>query len=277
MKKWLLPVLSLTLAFSLAGCGNKAAEPTPAPAAGNDKKEVTLKVGATAVPHAEILEFVKPKLKEQGVNLDIKVFNDYVQPNTQVNERQLDANFFQHVPYLEDQNKAHNMNLVKVAGVHVEPMGAYSQKIKKIDELKDGATIAIPNDATNGGRALLLLQKANIIKLKDGVGITATVKDIAENNKKLKFKEMEAAMLPRVLGEVDLAVINTNYAIEAKLVPTKDALVIEDKQSPYVNILVARPDNKDSEAMQKLAKALNTPEVKKFIEDKYQGAVVPAF
>ncbi|WP_018130631.1 MetQ/NlpA family ABC transporter substrate-binding protein [Effusibacillus pohliae] len=276
MKKWLVPVLSLTLAFSLAGCGKKETA-APAPAAGGDKKEVTLKVGATAVPHAEILEFVKPKLKEQGVNLDIKVFNDYVQPNVQVFEKQLDANFFQHTPYLDQFNKDQKMNLVKVTNVHIEPFGVYSKKIKKLDELKDGATIAIPNDATNGGRALALLEKNGIIKLKDGVGIKGTVKDVVENPKHVKFKELEAAMLPRALGEVDLACINTNYALEAKLVPTKDALAIEGKDSPYVNILVARPDNKDSDAIQKLAKALNTPEVKKFMEDKYQGAVVPAF
>ncbi|GAX91484.1 MetQ/NlpA family ABC transporter substrate-binding protein [Effusibacillus lacus] len=277
MKKWLVPLLSLTLAFSLSACGKKENAETPAPAAGGDKKEVTLKVGATAVPHAEILKFVAPKLKEQGVTLEVKEFNDYVQPNIQVFEKQLDANFFQHVPYLEQENKDRKMNLVKVTGVHIEPFGIYSQKIKKLEELKDGATVAIPNDPTNGGRALALLAKNNLIKLKDGVGIKGTVKDIVENKKNLKIKEVEAAMLPRVLGEVDLALINTNFALQAKLVPTKDALAIEDKESPYVNILVARPDNKDSEAIQKLAKALNTPEVKKFIEDKYQGAVVPAF
>ncbi|MFC4769663.1 MetQ/NlpA family ABC transporter substrate-binding protein [Effusibacillus consociatus] len=275
MKKWLVPVVSLTLAFSLAACGKK--ETAPAPSAGGENKEVTLKVGATAVPHAEILKFVQPKLKEQGVNLEIKEFNDYVQPNVQVFEKQLDANFFQHVPYLEQENKDRKMNLVKVTGVHIEPFGAYSKKIKKIDDLKEGATVAIPNDATNGGRALALLEKSGVIKLKDGVGIAGTVKDIVENKKNVKIKELEAAMLPRVLGEVDLALINTNYALQAQLVPTKDALVIEDKQSPYVNILVARPDNKDSAAMKKLAAALNTSEVKKFIEDKYQGAVVPAF
>lgn len=275
MKKWLVPVLLLILAFSLSACGKK--ETAPAPAAGGEKQEVTLKVGATAVPHAEILKFVEPKLKEQGVKLEIKEFNDYVQPNVQVNEKQLDANFFQHTPYLEQFNKDHNMNLVKVAGVHIEPMGVYSKKVKKLDELKDGATVAIPNDPTNGGRALALLEKSGLIKLKEGVGVSGTVKDIAENKKKLNVKELEAAMLPRSLDDVDIAVINTNYALKANLVPTKDALVIEDKNSPYVNILVARPDNKDSEAVQKLAKALNTPEVKKFIEDTYKGSVVPAF
>lgn len=281
MKKVMVSALSVVLAFSLAACGSKPAAPsanTPATgAAGGEKKEVTLKVGATAVPHAEILNSVKAKLKEEGVNLEVKEFTDYVQPNVQVFEKQLDANFFQHTPYLEQFNKDKNMNLVSVTGVHIEPFGAYSQKIKKIDELQDGATVAIPNDPSNGGRALALLEKNNLIKLKDGVGVKGTVKDIVENKKNLKFKELEAAMLPRVLGEVDLALINTNYALEAKLVPTKDALFIEGPDSPYVNILVARPDNKDSEAMQKLAKALNSEETKKFINDKYQGAVVPAF
>ncbi|MGF7034002.1 D-methionine transport system substrate-binding protein [Paenibacillus mucilaginosus] len=279
MKKPLTLALSLVMAFSLAACGTKPAEQAaPAPSNGAaPAKEVTLKVGATAVPHAEILNSVKDKLKAEGVNLEVKEFTDYVQPNVQVFEKQLDANFFQHTPYLDDQNKAKGMNLVKVTGVHIEPFGAYSQKIKKADELQDGATVAIPNDPSNSGRALSLLEKNGLIKLKDGAGISGTVKDIVENKKNLKIKELEAAMLPRVLPEVDLALINTNYALEAKLNPTKDALFIEDSNSPYVNNLVARPDNKDSEAMQKLAKALNSPEVRKFIEDKYQGAVVPAF
>jgi D-methionine transport system substrate-binding protein len=274
-------LLAITLIFLLAACGSKPqatpAAPSNTPAAGGEKKEVTLKVGATADPHAKILQYVQPKLKEQGVNLEIKEFTDYVQPNIQVFEKQLDANFFQHTPYLDDFNKKNNMNLVKAAGVHIEPFGAYSKKIKKIDELKDGATVAIPNDATNGGRALALLEKNGLIKLKDGVGISGTVKDVVENKKKLNLKELEAAMLPRLLDEVDLALINTNYALQAKLSPAKDALFIEDKNSPYVNILVSRPDNKDSEAMQKLVKLLNSEDVKNFINDKYKGEIVPAF
>jgi D-methionine transport system substrate-binding protein len=169
------------------------------------------------------------------------------------------------------------MDLVSVGAVHLEPFGIYSQKYKKLDELPDGATVAIPNDATNGGRALLLLEKQGLIKLKDASNIEATVKDITENKKNLEFKTLEAAMLPRQLPEVDIALINTNYALEAKLNPTKDALALEDKDSPYANVLVARPDNKDSEAIQKLLKALQSPETKKFIEDKYQGAIIPAF
>ncbi|MGF6592675.1 MetQ/NlpA family ABC transporter substrate-binding protein [Pseudomonas sp. 2835] len=237
----------------------------------------TLTVAATPVPHAEILEFVKPALAKEGVDLKVKVFTDYIQPNVQVAEKRLDANFFQHQPYLDEFNKAKGTALVSVAGVHLEPLGAYSSKYKKLDELPSTATVVIPNDATNGGRALLLLDKAGVIKLKDNTNILSTVKDIAENPKNLKFRELEAATIPRVLTQVDLALINTNYALEAKLSPEKDALVIEGSDSPYVNILVARPDNKDSEDMKKLAAALHSPEVKKFIEEKYKGAVKPAF
>jgi D-methionine transport system substrate-binding protein len=237
----------------------------------------TLTVAATAVPHAEILEFVKPALAKEGVDLNIKVFTDYVQPNVQVAEKRLDANFFQHQPYLDEFNKGKGTNLVSVVGVHLEPLGAYSSKFEKIEEVTNGANVVIPNDATNGGRALLLLEKAGLIKLKDSSNILSTTKDIAENPKGLKIRELEAATIPRVLTQVDLALINTNYALEAKLDPSKDALIIEGSDSPYVNILVARPDNKDSAAMQKLAAALHSPELKAFILEKYKGAVLPAF
>ena len=234
-------------------------------------------VAATPVPHAEILELVKPTLAKEGVDLEIKVFTDYVQPNVQVDQKRLDANYFQTLPYLENFNKGKGTNLVTVVGVHVEPFGGYSKKIKNISELKDGATVAIPNEGSNSGRALLLLQKAGVITLKDPTNALATPKDIASNPKNLKFKELESALLPRVLDQVDLDMINTNYALEAGLNPARDALIIEDAKSPYVNFLVARPDNKDSAAIQKLAKALTSPEVKAFIEKKYNGAVVPAF
>ncbi|MNJ07317.1 Membrane lipoprotein TpN32 precursor [compost metagenome] len=237
----------------------------------------TLTVAATPVPHAEILEFVKPALAKEGVDLKVKVFTDYIQPNVQVAEKRLDANFFQHQPYLDEFNKAKGTHLVSVAGVHLEPLGAYSSKYKKLDELPSTATVVIPNDATNGGRALLLLDKSGVIKLKDNTNILSTVKDITENSKNLKFRELEAATIPRVLTQVDLALINTNYALEAKLSPEKDALVIEGSDSPYVNILVTREDNKDADAVKKLVAALHTPEVKKFIEEKYKGAVKPAF
>ncbi|CAM3048135.1 MetQ/NlpA family ABC transporter substrate-binding protein [Paenibacillus sediminis] len=285
MKKWLLSVLSLTLVLVLAACGaDKAADKnegastsTNTTTATEPAQKTKLVVGASAEPHAKILEFIKPKLAAEGIDLEIKVFTDYVQPNTQLYEKQLDANYFQHKPYLDDQNKQRGMNLVPVVGVHVEPFGAYSKKYKKVDEIPNGATVAIPNDATNGGRALLLLQANGLIKLKPNAGIEATLKDITENPKNLKFIELDAAMLARQLDEVDLALINTNYALEAKLVPTKDALFIEGKDSPYTNLLVAREDNKDSDAIKKLAAALTSEDVKKFINDTYKGSVIPAF
>ncbi|OJS98334.1 MetQ/NlpA family ABC transporter substrate-binding protein [Marinobacter nauticus] len=236
-----------------------------------------LSVAATPVPHAELLEFVKPALAEQGVELDVKVFTDYVQPNIQVDQKRMDANFFQHQPYLDEFNSGRGTNLVTVAGIHVEPFGAYSSKISSLDELKDRAVVAIPNDPTNGGRALLLLQEAGLITLKDESKITATPRDIADNPKRLNFRELEAATLPRILNQVDMALINTNYALEAGLNPSEDAMVIEGAESPYVNILVARPDNKDSDAMQKLANALKSDAVREFIKEKYEGAVVTAF
>ena len=221
-----------------------------------------LTVAATPVPHAEILEFVKPALAKEGVNLKVKVFTDYIQPNVQVAEKRLDANFFQHQPYLDEFNKAKGTHLVSVGAVHLEPLGAYSSKFKKLEDLPSGANVVIPNDATNGGRALLLLAKNGLITLKDPTNILSTIKDITGNDKKLKFRELEAATLPRVLTQVDLALINTNYALEAKLDPSKDALVIEGSDSPYVNILVTREDNKDADAVKKLVAALHTPEVK---------------
>ena len=259
MKKLLL-LTALAAAFSTSAFANEK-----------------LVVAATPIPHAEILELIKPTLAKEGVDLEIKVFTDYVQPNVQVAEKRLDANYFQTKPYLDNFNKGKGTNLVTVTGVHVEPFGGYSKKYKSIDELPDGATVALPNEGSNSGRALLLLQKAGVIKLKDPSNALATPKDIAENPKHLKFKELESALLPLVLDQVDLDLINTNYALEAKLNPTKDALAIEGADSPYVNILVARPDNKDSAAMQKLAAALHSPEVKQFILEKYKGAVVPAF
>lgn len=291
MKKWTFSILTLALVLVLAACGNNGntgnnaanntgaagenttntAEPAP-----ETTEPVKLIVGAT-VPHADILKFIAPKLKEEGVELEVREFTDYVQPNVQVYEKQLDANYFQHQPYLDEQNTQNGFDLVSVVGVHVEPFGAYSKTLKSADELKDGAKVAIPNDATNGGRALLLLEKQGLIKLDEAAGITATKKNITENPKNLEIIEVDAAMLPRQLEEVDLALINTNYALEAGLNPTTDALFIEDKDSPYTNILVSRPDNKDSEAIQKLAKALTSDEVRTFINDTYKGALVPVF
>ncbi|MGG4341117.1 MetQ/NlpA family ABC transporter substrate-binding protein [Paenibacillus lautus] len=280
MKKWTLALISLTLVTVLAACGSKPADKAAEPGGttgGGTQESVTLKVGASPSPHAKILEHVKPALEKEGVNLEIVEFSDYVLPNTQVDSKEIDANFFQHKPYLDNQIKERKLNLESVIAVHVEPLGAYSKTIKSVDELKDGAVVAIPNDPSNGGRALSLLSKNGIIKLADETKLEATAKDIVENPKNLEFKEVEAAMLPRMLDELDLAVINTNYALEAGLDPTKDALFIEDKENPYANLLVARPDNKDSDAIQKLAKALTSEDVKTFIEEEYKGAVIPAF
>jgi D-methionine transport system substrate-binding protein len=280
MKKWTLALISLTLVTVLAACGSKPADNASEPGGttgGGGQETVTLKVGASPSPHAKILEHIKPALEKEGVNLEIVEFTDYVLPNTQVDSKEIDANFFQHKPYLDNQIKERKLDLESVIAVHVEPLGAYSKTITSVDDLKDGAVVAIPNDPSNAGRALTLLSKNGVIKLNDETKLEATAKDIVENPKNLEFKEVEAAMLPRMLDELDLAVINTNYALEAGLDPTKDALFIEDKENPYANLLVACPDNKDSDAIQKLAKALTSEDVKTFIEEEYKGAVIPAF
>ncbi|MFJ4345591.1 MetQ/NlpA family ABC transporter substrate-binding protein [Pseudomonas sp. NPDC089401] len=238
----------------------------------------TLKIAVVPVPHAEILEFLKPELAKQGVELEVKVFTDYIQPDRQVDEGRLDANYFQSKPYYEAYQKDRpSSDQVPVVAVHIEPFGAYSSKIKSVAELKDGATIAIPNDPTNSGRALLLIAKQGLITLKDPSNIMATAADITSNPKHLKFKELEAAMLPRVLGQVDMALINANYALEAKLEPHKDALFIESSESPYANYLYVRRDKANDPAVQKLGALLNSAQVKQFILDRYHGDVVPAF
>ena len=236
-----------------------------------------LVVGASPTPHAELLEHLKPMLAQQGVDLEIKVYTDYVQPNVQLVEKRIDANFFQHKPYMDEFNRSRGASVQAVADVLIAPFGAYSKKITNISELKDGAVVAIPNDAVNGGRALQLLDQAKIIKLVDPKNNMATEKDITQNLKNIKIKQREAPMLPRVLGEVDMAIINTTFALEAKLSPSKDALMLEGGQSNYVNLLAARADNKDSPAMQKLAAALRSPESKKFIIERFKGSLVPAF
>ncbi len=236
-----------------------------------------LKIGVTPVPHAEIIEFIKPALKKEGVDIKIVEFNDYVQPNLAVDSKELDLNFFQHAPYLDSFISEHGSKLINLFGVHIEPIGAYSSRVKDVKDLKEGAKVAIPNDPTNGGRALLLLQTQGLLSLKDPKSITSTVQDIKENKLGLKFIELEAPQLPRSLDEVDLAIINTNYAIDAGLNPIKDALFIEDGNSPYVNVVVGNPDSAKNPDTEVLKKVLLSDEVKKFILDKYQGAVVPAF
>ncbi|RAZ50337.1 MetQ/NlpA family ABC transporter substrate-binding protein [Campylobacter hyointestinalis] len=235
-----------------------------------------IKVGATPIPHAEILEFIKPELKKEGYELEIKVFNDYVVPNLAVEDGDLDANYFQHIPYLNEFNANKGTHLVKTAGVHLEPMGIYSKKIKSLKDLKDGATVSIPNDPTNESRALDVLVNAKLIEVDNSVKLRTPL-DITKNSKNLKFKELEAATLPRTLDDVDIAVINTNFAMNANLNPTKDALALESKDSPYVNIVVVKEGNQNSKKIKALDAALNTKAVKDFIADKYKGAIIPAF
>lgn len=265
MKKLFLLFIIAVLSLSLVACGS-------------DSKEDILKVGATAVPHAEILEEIKPILAEEGIVLEVVVYQDYVQPNIQLSEGELDANYFQHVPYFESFTGERGIdNLTNIIKVHIEPMGIYSQKIDDLAKLQDGATVAIPNDPSNGGRSLALLAKAGLIKLEAGTGVKGTIQDIIENPKNLEVVPLDAAMLPRSLEDVDLSVINTNYALQANLNPVEDSLFIENSDSPYANVLTIRTEDQEKESIKKLAEALTSPAVKKFIEEKYNGAVVPAF
>ncbi|MBR8465923.1 MetQ/NlpA family ABC transporter substrate-binding protein [Campylobacter sp. faydin G-140] len=238
-------------------------------------KSKTIIVGATPVPHAEILEVIKPILAKDGYTLEIKEFNDYSIPNLATDDGELDANFFQHLPYLNEFNKNKGTKLIKSVGVHLEPMGVYSKKIKSINELKNGDSVAIPNDPTNESRALDVLATAGLIKLNDNP--LKTPLDIVENSKNLKFSEIETAQLPRTLDDVTIAIINTNYALNASLNPTKDALVLESKDSPYVNYVVVKVGNEDSAKIKALSKAITSDEVKEFINKKYEGAILPAF
>lgn len=254
---------------------------------GSSFADETITIGASPVPHAEILKQIKPILAQEGIDLQIKEFTDYVTPNLVVDQKQLDANFFQHRPYLKEFNKEHGTKLVELVGVEVEPMGLYvgnnpKFKIfavkKKPKALALGAIIGIPNDTTNEGRALLLLQQNGLIKIRGGV-IYPTKDDITSNPYQLSFKELDAAMLPRALvsNQLDMAVINSNYAIQSNMNPLKDSVFIENSNSPYVNIVVVRADELNKPKMQKLAKALHSAVIKRFILNQYKGAVVPAF
>ncbi len=260
---------ALTLGLSACGSDQDVASDTSGP----------LVVAASPVPHAEILNFVKDNLAEDaGLDLEVKEFTDYVTPNTATEDGSVGANYFQTQPYLDDFNKKNGTHIVSVVDVHLEPLGLYSHKVKKADELKSGATIAIPNDTVNEGRALQLLAAGGLLTLKDGVGTSATPADITENPKKLTFKELEAAQTPRSLDDVDAAVVNGNYAIEADLKPAKDALVLEEaKGNPNSNLLAVKEGQENDPRVKKLAKLLTSPEVKKFIEDKYAGSVLASF
>jgi D-methionine transport system substrate-binding protein len=239
--------------------------------------QAVLKVGATAVPHAEILAQVKDDLAAKGIKLEIVEFSDYVTPNLALSDKQIDANFFQHLPYLTSFASERKLELESVVAVHVEPLGVYSKKYKSLDALPKKATIALPNDPTNEGRALILLQSKGLIKLRADAGLKATPKDIVENAKGFKFKELEAPQLPRTLQDVAASVINGNYALQAGLNPVKDSIALEGGDSPYANVLVARKGESKDPRIQALAQALTSQKVKDFILAKYNGGVVPAF
>ncbi|MCL2472998.1 MAG: MetQ/NlpA family ABC transporter substrate-binding protein [Treponema sp.] len=236
----------------------------------------TLTVGATPVPHAELLNLIKDDMAAQGITLKVVEFTDYVQPNMALLSGDLDANFFQHVPYLES-NPEWAAKIVSAFGVHVEPFGLYSVKYKSINDLPNGASIAIPNDPSNCGRSLLLLQSNGLLKLKDGVGLTATPRDIAENPKNFRFQELEAAQLPRSLSDVDAATINGNYALEAGLNPQKDSLIIEGADSPYVNVIAVLKGKENDPRILALKKALLSQKVKDYINSHYDGGVAAVF
>jgi D-methionine transport system substrate-binding protein len=235
-----------------------------------------LSVGATPVPHAELLNLIKNDLAAQGITLKVVEFTDYVQPNVAVLAGDLDANFFQHIPYL-DSNREWSARLVSAFGVHVEPFGLYSAKYKNINDLPNGATIAIPNDPSNGGRALLLLQSKGLITLRAGAGLTATPRDVTGNPKNFRFRELEAAQLPRSLQDVDAATINGNYALEAGFNPVKDSLIIEGADSPYVNIVVVQKGNENDPRIIALKNALLSRKIKDYIDSHYDGGVAAVF
>lgn len=269
-KKYLSIILTgLVLLTTLAGCGtSKTATNT------DDKK--TIVVGASPVPHAEILNnVVKGILAKKGYKLEVKTFTDYVLPNTALQDGDIDANYFQHIPYLNEFNKEKHTDLVATVKVHIEPLGVYSQKIKSLKDLKTGDEIAVPSDATNESRALKLLQKNGLIKLASKDLVTKL--DITENKLKLNFKELDAAQVPRALGDVAAAVINANYALQDNLNPTKDALALESKDSPYANVIAVKKGNENKKYIKALDDAMNSPEVKKYIEEKYKGSIIPAF
>jgi D-methionine transport system substrate-binding protein len=256
---------------------NKTAEKSD----NKDSGDKTIVIGATPSPHAEILEVAAKELEKEGYTLQIKEFSDYIQPNLGVDSGDLDANFFQHQPYLDQFNEENGTTLVSVADTHYEPIGIYAGKSSSLDSVPDGAQIAVPNDTTNEARALLLLEKQGLIKIKEGAGLNATKTDIVENPKNIEIIEIDAAQVARSLPDVDFGVVNGNYAIQEGLNVNKDALAYETTDSvaaeTYANVIVVNKGNEDDEAIKALVKAVTSDEVKKFIEDKYEGAVVPLF
>jgi D-methionine transport system substrate-binding protein len=272
MRKPVIPAAAaaLALGLGLTACGSESGS-------GGGGSDGPLVVGATAVPAGEVLSYIKKDLAaKNGLDLEIKEFTDYVLPNTALQEGSLDANLYQNEPYLDDFNKSKGTELVPVVKAYLPPMGVYSKKVQDVSELADGVTVAVPNDITNEGRALKLLASEGVITLKDGTGTTASPADIVKNPKNLKFKELEPAQLPRSLDDVAAAVINNNYAQDAGLSPAEDAILLESvKNNPYANLLAVKKGNEDDPRVEKLAKLLTSPEVTKFIKDKYQGSVLP--
>lgn len=268
MKKLVVTALAAVLTASalLTGCGASS---------GNDK---VIKIGATVTPHSEILEKVKENLASSGYELDVIIYNDYVLPNTALEDGELDANFFQHGPYLEDFNKENGTHIVSVAPIHFEPMGLYAGKSSSLADIADGASIAVPNDTTNEARALLLLEANGLIKLKDGAGISSTVIDIEDNPHNLKIEELEAAQVPKAIQDVDFAVVNGNYAIEAGL---SDPIAVEASDSlaadTYANIVCVKEGNENTDKTKALVDAILQDNVRDFINSNYKGAVVPVF
>ena len=295
MKKLISATLAATLALSLAACGSSAssteAASTESTAASTEAAEstaetselagTTLKVAASPTPHAEILNVAKDILAEQGITLEVVEFSDYVQPNLVTESGEVDANYFQHTPSLESFNEENGTHLVSVGAIHYEPFGIYPGKSNDLANIADGATIAVPNDTTNEARALQLLAAQGLITVRDGAGLTATVNDITENPHNLQIEEIEAAQLPRTVQDVDFAVINGNYAMEAGFSVGKDALATEDASSEaaqtYANVLVVKEGNENNPAIQALLKALQSDEVKNYIDQTYDGAVVAIF
>ena len=265
MKKIL--AIALIALFTIASVFAQAASET-------QPSETKIVVGATPEPHAALLALVVDDLASQGITLEVKEFTDYVTPNDAVEYGEIDANYFQHIPYLESFNTEHGYHLVNAGGIHVEPIALYSKKYSSLSDIPNGAVIAIPNDPTNEGRALLLLQSAGLIKLKDNAGLEAIPLDIVENPKNLKFSEIEAATLPRILSDVDAAVINGNYAIPAGLVATRDGLYVEGADSPYVNVIAVKAGNENNPAVKALVEALKSDEVKAYVAEHYKNGEV---
>lgn len=274
MKKWLIVFITLALSVTLAACGTSDDKTE-----GGKEESKKIVVGASNVPHAEILEEAKPLLKEKGYELEIKTFNDYIVPNQALDSKELDANYFQHIPYLEAQMAENNYKFEVAGGIHIEPIGVYSKKYKSLDDLPKGAHIIMSSSVADHGRILTMLEKEGLITLKEGVEkVKATTDDIAENPKKLKFDtEYEAALLPQIFnnGEGDAVLINSNYAIDAGLNPIKDSIAIEESDSPYVNVIAVREGDKDKPAIKALVEVLHSKKIQDFILEKYKGAVVP--